>query len=41
MKFMVLCDFDLSSLVLNEVCFESGEITGIQRKAQRMQVCMI
>lgn len=25
MKFMVLCDFDLNSLVLNEVCFESGD----------------
>lgn len=25
MKFMVLCDFDLNSPVLNEVCFESGD----------------
>lgn len=25
MKFMVLYDFDLNSLVLNEVCFESGD----------------
>lgn len=25
MKFMAFCDFDLNSLVLNEVCFESGD----------------
>lgn len=24
-RFMVWCDFDLNSLVLNEVCFESGD----------------